>query len=167
MARFLMAAAVVFVVGAMARAGGPPPVYVVVDKVTVEASGGPERVTIHGSFVRLKGGPGYQYGAPAEGFVCLALDEAKASECRAEWKEWAKAAGTGKVVAVGMCGEAGTLLAAKIHRPGDKAAGPDGTYAPGHLHKPGPTGGDWSREEPVKALLAFVKGRAAARTVQQ
>src|SRR5262249_50299808 len=130
MARFLVAVAVVVAVGATARAGGPPPGYVVVDKVTVGASGGPERGTIHGSFSRLKGGPGYQYGKPAAGFVRRALDEKKAAECRAEWTEWAKAAGTGKPVAVGMCGEAGTLLAAKIHRPGDTAAGPDATYTP-------------------------------------
>ena len=167
MARFLVAAAAVVVVGAAARAGGPPPVYVVVDTVTVEASGGPERVTIQGSFIRLTGGPGYRYGKPVRGFVRLALDETKASECRAEWKEWAKAAGTGKVVAVGMCGEAGTLLTATIHDAGDGAAGPDGTYTPGHLQKLSPPGGDWSREEPVKALLTFVRDRTAARTVRE
>src|SRR5262245_1966878 len=121
MARFLVAVAAVVVLGATARAGGPPPVYVVVAKVTVDTSGGPERVTIRGSFVRLTGGPKYEYGKPAEGFVCLGLDEKKAAECRAEWKEWAKAAGSGKVVAVGMCGEAGTLLTAKIHLAGDTA----------------------------------------------
>jgi hypothetical protein len=167
MTRFLMVAVAAALVGAVAQAGGPPPVYVVVDEVTVSTSGGPERVTIRGSFVRLKEGPGYQYGKPVYGFVSLGLDEKKAAECRAEWKEWAKAAGTGKVVAVGSCGEAGSLLTVKIHEPGDKAAGPDATYTPGYLGKLDPPARGWSDEEPVKALLAFVKERRAARPARE
>ena len=50
MTRFLMAVAAAVVGVGTACAGGPPPVYVVADKVTVEA----DRVTIHGSFIRLK-----------------------------------------------------------------------------------------------------------------
>jgi hypothetical protein len=167
MTRFLMAVAAAVVIPAMAHAGGPPPMYVVVDDVAVSTTGGPERVTIRGSFIRLKEGPGYEYGKPVRGFVCLSLDAKKAAECRAEWKEWAKAAGTGKVLAVGMCGEGGNLLTVKIHEPGDKAAGPDATYTPGHLGKLDPPGRGWSDQEPVKALLAFVKEQRAARTARE
>jgi hypothetical protein len=167
MTRFLMAAVVVGTVGATALAGGPPPVYVVADDVKVETAGGPERVTIRGSFIRLADVRKYEYGKPFQGFVVLKLDETKANECRAEWKEWAKAAGTGKVVAVGTCGEAGTMLTVKIHEPGDKATGPDGTYTPGFLGQLDLPGRGWSDEEPVKALQAFVKERKPARGPRQ
>jgi hypothetical protein len=138
-------------------------VFVVVDKVTVESAGGPERVTIRGSFIRVKDGTEYEYGRPVEGYVCLALDPKKAAACRTEWEKWSKAAGTGKAVAVGSCGEAGALLTAKIHEPGEKAAGPDATYTPGHLENFDPPGRGWSEQKPVKDLLAFVQERRAAR----
>jgi hypothetical protein len=157
MTRYLVAIAATVGLGATAQAGGPPPMYVVVDDVVVATSGGPERVTIRGSFVRLKEGPGYEYGKPVQGFVCLSLNELKAEECRTEWKEWAKATGTGKVVAVGMCDEGGKLLTVKIHEAGDKSAVPDATYTPGHLGKIDPPGKGWSDEPAVKALLAFAK----------
>src|SRR5262245_53203762 len=98
MTRFLMAVVAMAVFGTVTEAGGPPPMYVVVDEVTLATSGGIERVTIRGSFIRVKDGPDYNYGKPVKGFVCLSLDEKKAADCRAEWKKWAKAAGTGKAV---------------------------------------------------------------------
>lgn len=163
MTRFLVAVAAAAVSGAAALAGGPPPLYVVVDDVKVETSGGPERVTIRGSFVRLSDVQKYEYGKPVRGFVCLGLDEKKAVECRAEWKLWAKMAGTGKVVAVGTCAECGTLLTVKIHEPGDKTAGPDATYSPGFLGKPESIGQGWSDQNAVKALLAFVEEQKSGR----
>src|SRR5262245_65656966 len=167
MTRFLMAVGAAAGLGATAIAGGPPPVYVVADEVKVETTGGPERVTIRGSFIRLSDVRKYEYGKPAQGFVCFTLDEKKAAECRAEWTEWAKAAGTGKVVAVGMCGEAGAMLTAKIHEPGDKATGPDGAYTPGFLGKLDAPGRAWADEDPMKALRAFVKERKEARGQQR
>ena len=164
MARFLTAIVVATVVGAAAQAGGPPPVYVVVDQVTVESSDGPERITIRGSFIRLNDREEYKYGRPVEGFVCLWLDDSKAAECRAEWKQWAKAAGTGGAVAVGSCGYAGAMLKVAIHGLGVKATGPDATYTVGHLEAFDPPGKGWSEEKPVKELLAFVKDRRAARS---
>src|SRR5262245_62272325 len=108
MTRFLIAVAAAAGLGATAIAGGPPPVYVVADEVKVETTGGPERVTIRGSFVRLSDVRKYEYGKPAQGFVCLTLDEKKAAECRAGWKEGAKAAGTGTGVAGASGGGDGT-----------------------------------------------------------
>src|SRR5688500_3169912 len=163
MARFLTTIVAATVLGATARGGGPPPVFVVVDKMTVESSDGPERITIRGSFIRLTDRSEHTYGKPVEGFVCLRLDETKAAECRAEWKQWAKAAGTGKAVAVGACGEAGAMLKVTIHGPGEKAARPDATYTVGHLDNFDPPGKGWSDQKPVKELLAFVKDRRAAR----
>lgn len=165
MTRFLMTLAVVAVVGATARAGGPPPVYVVVDEVTTEASAGGERITIRGSFTRVKAGPGYEYTPPVRGFVRLSLDKAKEAACRAEWAAWAKAAGTGKVVAVGLCSQAGALLTADVHKPGDRPAGPDPVYTPGHLDTAVKAAGDrgWADEPAARALLAFVEKPAARR----
>ena len=58
MARHVMIVAALAGFAARAYAGGPPPVYVVVDRVTLEPSAGaPERVRIEGSFVRLESGP--------------------------------------------------------------------------------------------------------------
>jgi hypothetical protein len=163
MTRFLVALSAAVVLGATAQAGGPPPMYVVVDKVTVESSGGPERITIRGSFIRLNDREEYKYGKPVEGFVCLSLDEKKAAECRAEWKRWAQAAGTGKAVAIGICGEGGAMLKVTIRGPAEKATGPDATYTVGHLDNFDPPGKGWSDQKPVKELLAFVKDRRAAR----
>jgi hypothetical protein len=166
MARYLMVAVVALVFGTAARAGGPPPVYVVVDKVVLEPSAdAPERIKIEGSFVRLADVKKYEYGKPVRGYVYLAIEPGKEKECRAEWAKWQKAAGTGKVVAVGACKEAGSLLTVTIHKPGEQAQRPDATYATeylgaiGHLYAEG----DWEREPPVRDLLAFVKMREKAR----
>ena len=53
MARYVAAAVLALAFGSRAWAGGPPPVYVVVDKVVLEPNGdGPERIRIEGCFVR-------------------------------------------------------------------------------------------------------------------
>lgn len=163
MARYLAAVAVLVAAVGAARAGGPPPVYVVPETVTVSPAEGklPERVTIRGSFVRqekeLRGG----YGKPVAGVVCLGLDEKKADACRAEWKEWAKAAGTGRSVSVGSCGYGAAFLKVAIHKPGEAVTAPDATYIPGHLGKTDRQ--EFEDEEPVKQLLAFAKERRVAR----
>src|SRR5262245_30623444 len=112
MTRYLMVAVALLAFGTAARAGGPPPVYVVVDKVVLEPSAdAPERIRIEGSFVRLTADTrDYEYGKPVEGFVYLSLDKSKEKQSKDEWAKWQKAAGTGKVVAVGSCREAGALL---------------------------------------------------------
>src|SRR5262245_66077890 len=106
--KLILVAAAVVGFGATARAGGPPPVYVVVEKVTLEPSAdAPERIKIHGSFVRLEDVNNYKYGKPVEGYVYLSIEPGKAAECKAEWAKWQKAAGTGKAVALGSCGRDG------------------------------------------------------------
>lgn len=160
MKRCLMVVVAVVAFGASALAGGPPPVYVVADKVTLEPGG--ERIRIEGSFVRLENGRDYKYGKPVQGSVYLSIAPGKEKECRAEWEKWEKAAGTGKVVAVGSCGEAGALLAVKIRTPAERADQPDATYTPGHLGRFGSlyADGHWLRESPVTDLLAFAKEKA-------
>ena len=163
MTRYLMATAAVFAFGTAALAGGPPPVYVVVDRVVLEPSAeAPERIKIEGSFVRVEDAREYKYGKPVEGYVYLSLDASKAKESRAEWAKWQKAAGTSKVVAVGSCNRAGAFTTVPIRKPGERADKPDAVYVPGYLESIGHlyADGNWEREAPVRDLLAFVKARA-------
>jgi hypothetical protein len=162
MARTLMAAVALTVFAATAQAGGPPPVYVVVEKVVLEPSASaPERIRIEGSFVRLEGGTEYKYGKPVEGFVYLSIEAGKEAACRAEWAQWQQAAGTGKAVAVGSCGQGGALLTAKIHKRGETVSKPDAAYTTDYLGRFGGlyADGDLVRQSPVKDLLAFAKAR--------
>lgn len=163
MTRCVLAIAAAVLVAAEAHAGGPPPVYVVVSKVVVEPGDGTAGwVRIEGSFVRLESGTGeYRYGKPVEGFVYLSAPEGKDAETRAEWEKWKSAAGTGKVVAVGSCGDGGAVMRAPIHKAGERVAKPDAEYTLGHLERFGQlyaTGG-LEREPPVRDLVAFVKAR--------
>jgi hypothetical protein len=168
MTRFLMTVVAVTVsvaVGSSAYAGGPPPMYVVVEKVVLESSSdGAERITIQGSFIRQKE-RGTEYDKPVAGYMSFTLDKAKAAACRTEWNKWEKAAGTGRVVAVGMCGAAGSFLTEKIHESNDRLKDAGAVYTPGHISAIDPPGrGDFANQAPVKALLAFVKERNGART---
>lgn len=169
MTRYLMTlTAAVVGFGAAAEAGGPPPVYVVVDKVTLEPNAdAPERIKIQGSFVRLEDVEAYRYGKPVAGYVYLSLGEGKQAETRAEWEKWQKSAGTGKVVAVGSCGVAGSLLTVAIRKPDERTTRPDAAYTPGQLGVRGGlyVEGNGQREAPVQALLHFVKKQRAAGTV--
>lgn len=166
MTRFLLAVAAVTVGFAAARAGGPPPVYVLVDEVVVEPSkGDPERVTIRGVFARLKEGKGAEYTAPVEGSVHFTLNKDKSGDQEKELKQWAKAAGTGRVVPVGMCGDAGSFLDVKIRKADERPKAADATYTTGYIGATETTGGKQACAdmEPVKALLAFAKERAAKK----
>ena len=166
MKRYLMVMVAAVAFAATARAGGPPPVYVVVDTVTLEPSAdAPERVKIAGCFVRLEDRRDYKYGKPVEGYVYLSIEPGKEKECRAEWAKWQKAAGTGKAVAVGSCGEAGSFLAVKIRKPDERADKPDAVYQTERLERWGGlyADGDLARQSPVTDLMAFAKAREKAK----
>lgn len=163
--KLMIAVAAVAAFAATAQAGGPPPVYVVVDRVVLEpGADGPEKIRIEGCFVRLADTGRYEYGKPVEGYAYLGIEAGKEAECRAECAKWQKAAGTGKAVAVGACGAAGSLLTVKLRKPGERVDKPDAAYTPGHLGAIGRVyaEGDWQREAPVRDLLAFAKARQAA-----
>src|SRR5262245_11036159 len=182
MARYLAVAVLALAFGSSAWAGGPPPVYVVVDKVVLEPNAdAPERIRIEGCFVRQteellrelkeKGLPwGKTYGKPVEGYVYMSIEPGKEKECRAVWGKWQKAAGTGKVVAVGACTQAGSLRDVKIHKPGEKTTRPDAVYTTEYLEAGGQSYVDYDGETfglrfaPVKDLLAFAKARQKTKT---
>src|SRR5262245_26740490 len=145
MARYLAIAVLALAFGSRAWAGGPPPVYVVVDKVVLEPNAdAPERIRIEGCFVRQteellrelkeKGLPWEKtYGKPVEGYVYMSIEPGKEKECRAEWAKWRKAAGTGKVVSVGACVIGGSIREVKIRKLDEKTTKPDAVYTTGEL----------------------------------
>jgi hypothetical protein len=184
MARYLAVAVSALALGSGAWAGGPPPVYVVVDKVVLEPNAAePERIRIAGCFVRQtedrlremreKGIPWEStYGKPVEGSVYMSIEPGKEKECRAEWAKWQKAAGTGKTVAVGACVLGGSLLTVKIRKPDEKTTRPDAVYTTDYLEAGGQSyvedDGERStfglRFAPVRDLLAFAKARQKGKT---
>lgn len=172
MARSLAVMVLALAAGVQARAGGPPPVYVVVDKVTLEPSAeAPVKIKIEGCFVRQEEEKNRQessgrlkYRKPVEGYVYLSLLPGQEKECRAEWARWQKAAGTGQMVSVGWCHEAGNFLTVKIHKLDEKTDQPDAVYKTNYDGAHG-LYTDWKPEEldlldtPVADLLAFAKSR--------
>jgi hypothetical protein len=182
MARYFVVMVLVLALGASVWAGGPPPVYVVVDKVVLEPnSEAPERIRIEGCFVRQtdellrelreQGLPWERtYLKPIEGYVYMNIEPGKEKECRSEWAKWQKAAGTGKVVAVGACICAGSLRTVKIHKLDEKTTRPDAVYTTDYLEAGGQSYVDYDGEilgrqfVPVKDLLAFAKARPKSKT---
>jgi len=182
MARYLAVVVLALAFGSGAWAGGPPPVYVVVDKVVLEPSAdAPERIRIEGCFVRQtdetlremkeKGLPWDRtYSKPVEGYVYLSIEPGKEKECRAEWAKWQKAAGTGKVVSVGACVMGGSLRTVKIRKLDEKTTRPDAVYTTAYLEAGGQhyVEGDHDsfglRFAPIKDLLAFAKARQESKT---
>ena len=179
MARYVAVAVLALAFGSRAWAGGPPPVYVVVDKVVLEPNAdAPERIRIEGCFVRQteellrEKGKGWAstFGKPVEGYVYMSIEPGKEKECRAEWAKWQKAAGTGKVVSVGACVVGGSLQAVKIRKLDEKTTRPDAVYTTDYLEAggqsyvehPGDTFG--LGFAPVKNLLAFAKARQKTKT---
>jgi hypothetical protein len=100
----------------------------------------------------------------------MSIEPGKEKECRGEWAKWQKAAGTGKVVSVGACVHAGSLLTVKIHKPDEKTTRPDAVYTTDYLEAGGQHYVEYDgdtfglRFAPIKALLAFAKARQRTKT---
>jgi hypothetical protein len=157
-------------------------VYVVVDKVILEPNAdAPERIRIEGCFARQteellselkeKGLPWEKtYRKPVEGYVYMSIEPVKEKECRAEWATWQKAAGTGKVVAVGSCVIAGSLRDVKIRKLDEKTTRPDAVYTTNYLEASGQVYVEGDSETfglrfaPVKDLMAFAKARQKTKS---
>jgi hypothetical protein len=178
MGRSLAVAVFVLAFNSKVWAGGPPPVYVVVDKVVLEPNEeAPDRIRIEGCFVRqteelLKArGQGWRhtFGKPVEGYVYMSIEPGKEKECRAEWAKWQKAAGTGKVVTVGACVVGGSLRDVTIRKLDENTTRPDAVYTTNYME----AGAQRYVESnsatfelgflPVKDLLAFAKARQRNR----
>lgn len=159
--------AVAFVVATtLVHAGGPPPMYVVVDKVVLEPGTKiPGWVQIHGSFTRLERTKDKQaketegFSKPSKGYLFLSLPADMNDEMRKELKEWQAAAGTGKAVAVGSCHEASPMLECAIRIHQETVTRPDAQFKAGLLKRFGNVyATDWLAKQPeVIALLTFAK----------
>ena len=154
MRKMMCAAIIAAMTAATAFAGGPPPMYVVVDKVeTTQCKGSLSSIRIWGAFTRLENERGEKYARPIRGYIEFGYGS------DADAPKWQKAAGTGKVVAVGSCHDAGAFLTAPIHigRPSEKDNRVDTPYPKDKLERWGSlyADGDLLKQPEVKALLAF------------
>lgn len=167
-AKWILATFFVVASAALAHAGGPPPMYVVVDKVVFDqntkTSG---TVQIWGSFTRTEktidkaGKESWAYTKPAYGFVYLSLTDTNDKVLKEELQEWQRAAGTGKAVAVGSCGDAGCMLKTPIHHTNETVTKPDAAYTTKYLKLFGDLYANehLSKQPEVAALLKYAKDR--------
>lgn len=166
--RGLLSALLLMGAASFANAGGPPPMYVVVHKVVEEPGKRvPGWIQIWGSFTRLekvakgKTDTEWVYSKPVYGYVYLSVADAGDRKFQEDLQDWKQAAGTGKPVAVGACGEGGSLLKCKIHFAEETVAKADLAYTPGHLRLWGDlyATSDLARHSEVVALIKFDKER--------
>lgn len=130
----VLAVSATVLLAASLEAGGPPPMYVVVDKVVLEPNDKtPTRIQIHGSFLRTQNGSAHEFAKPTKGFMYLTAKAGNEAECRKEWFLWQQAAGTGKAVMVGACGGAGDFLKTPIQPIGARCAERPENYSTGQL----------------------------------
>ena len=103
-----------------ARAGGPPPVYLVIDKVVFEPTEeAPARIQIWGTFSLREGD---SYGAPQRGYLYYAAPEGAEEKCRKEWAVLKKLANKKQLISFGICGEPN--VRAHLRKPSDKVTSP-------------------------------------------
>jgi hypothetical protein len=109
-----------------ARAGGPPPVYMVIDKVVFEPNeNAPTRVQIWGTFSLREGN---SYESPVGGYLYYAAATESLEKCRNEWAVLKKMTNKKLLVSFGMCGEPN--VRDHLRKPNAKVAAPT-LYAPG------------------------------------
>jgi hypothetical protein len=129
---WLAAVAAVLLVGTAARASGPLAFIACIDKVVPDSGDAPTKVQVWGSFaVALEEGRGH--APPVYGVLYYAAEAGKENECRREWAEMGKAAGTGTPVGWGDSTSGKNF--GKVRRAGAPLGEPD-TYPLGYgLHK--------------------------------
>jgi hypothetical protein len=87
-----------------ARAGGPPPTCMVVDKIVLEPNEkAPTAIQVWGTFIFL-GNQGVKYGAPQRGYLYYTAVPGKEEQCQREWASLRKLAAQDQIIAFGMCG---------------------------------------------------------------
>jgi hypothetical protein len=151
MKKMLLAAIALVLASLPAMAGGPPPMYVVVQKVVLEPNDkNPKAIQIWGWFTRTENARSFEFTKPAYGFIHLGKG------CETDAAIWKKSAGSGKAVAVGSCGDAGTFLSVPIHSASAKPKAPDADYSKECLGRIGSVYAEngLEKQAEVKALLA-------------
>lgn len=149
--KMFVAWAIVALASAQAHGGGLPPMYVIVEKVVLEpGDSSPERIQIHGWFIRLQFDRRDDFCKPIQGFIYLG------EGCAEDAKKWQSAIGSGKAVVVGACYHAGDFLKVPIRKPAEKVDKPDAPYPKDQLERYDDLygRGDFDKQPEVKALLA-------------
>jgi hypothetical protein len=101
MKRVLLAALAAAFLASAARASDPVGIYALIDKVVLEPSSGPaERAKIWGAFC-LHTGRSDEYAPPQRGYLHLAAPRGREADCRKEWADLKRVAGTDQVIALG------------------------------------------------------------------
>lgn len=86
------------------KAGGPPPVCMVVDKIVLEPDEkAPTKIQIWGTFIFCKNNS--TYGRPVSGYLYYTAGQGKEDACRKEWAKLQKLATDRHIVAWGSCGQ--------------------------------------------------------------
>jgi hypothetical protein len=137
-----------------ARAGGPPPVCMVIDKLVFEPNEqAPTRVQIWGTFSFLK--EKTDYGKPVQGYLYYALADGKEKQCRKEWAQLKKLVADKHIVAFGLCGS--PKVDGHLRKPTEKLHSP--VVFP--LSEQGFTDGDrWAHDYPsLKKLETLMAGK--------
>jgi hypothetical protein len=168
--RIAVAAAAAFLVfPAVVRASSPVGLYAIVDKVETDAGDGqPTKVIVHGVFIKADRSSKSGYSEPIEGYFYWAIDEEYEKECREEWAELAKLAGSGDVIATGSW----SVREQRVRPAGETPEKPDayklnfGVLRLTDSSKPVQGKGLRGRPEHVKKLLAFPRVKSPAGEVE-
>ena len=85
------------------KAGGPPPVCMVVDKIVLEPDEkAPTRIQVWGTFIFCKDNA--TYDRPVSGYLYYTAAKGKEDACRKEWAKLQKLVADKHIVAWGSCG---------------------------------------------------------------
>jgi hypothetical protein len=85
------------------KAGGPPPVCMVVDKIVLEPDEkAPTRIQVWGTFIFCKANA--TYDRPVSGYLYYTAEKGKEDACRKEWAKLQKLVADKHIVAWGSCG---------------------------------------------------------------
>jgi hypothetical protein len=108
---------------AQAKAGGPPPVCMTVDKVVFEPNEAtPTAVQIWGTFIFLQENKN-AYGSPMRGYLYYAVVPGKENECRRHWANLKKLADAGQTICYGRCNE--SKVEGHVRKPTETPHAPD------------------------------------------
>jgi hypothetical protein len=154
-----MAVGALAVCASTVRAGGPPVVLAVLDRVVLEPNEtNPTRVQVWGTFALAKGQGKYE--APVSGCLYYEVVNGDEKECRKEWQQLSKQAGKKEVVAFGFCHS--PEQAGKVRRDISKKDVPD-TYPLGSVEVV-TRAEDWQAidEKAIKGLLKTTAKKESA-----
>jgi hypothetical protein len=112
---------IAFAWGTEVRAGGPPPVYIVIDKVVFEPDEeAPTRIQIWGAFALLR--EGNAYGSPVRGYLYYTAAPGAEEKCRKEWAVLKKLTNKKQLISFGHCGA--PCVRDHLRKPSERVARP-------------------------------------------